>query len=207
MIHVRHWSDALADMSACGEGVEWARTQPAYATAWATCQRGDWMLWILGKLDKSAPWSKERKPLVRCAVACAAGVLECLPVGDGRDATEICLSVVQAWCEGAATREDVCDAADADNAADDAYAAASAAASAYAASDAAYAAYVAADVAYAAAASAYAASDAAYAVDAAYVAADVADASSAAAYAARERSLAASAAIVRSHYPTGPVLS
>ena len=45
-----HWTDRLVELQACKEAVEWARTQPDFATAWATCQRGDWMEWLLGEL-------------------------------------------------------------------------------------------------------------------------------------------------------------
>jgi hypothetical protein len=44
-----HWSDALVSLGACRASVEWAKTQPDLETAWATCERGDWMLWLVGK--------------------------------------------------------------------------------------------------------------------------------------------------------------
>jgi len=55
----KHWSDKLAALTPCSPAVEWAREQPSEATAWQTCQRGDWMLWLVGKLDTSAPYSDE----------------------------------------------------------------------------------------------------------------------------------------------------
>ena len=43
-----HWSAALERLGACGEAVEWCRTQPDAQTAWERCEREDWMLWLLG---------------------------------------------------------------------------------------------------------------------------------------------------------------
>ena len=65
----KHWSDKLAALTPCSPAVEWAREQPSAATAWETCRRGDWMLWLVGKLDTSAPYSDERRTIV--ATACA----------------------------------------------------------------------------------------------------------------------------------------
>ena len=43
-------SDTLRDLGACSEAIAWAATQPDdfdLDVAWATCQRGDWMAWVL----------------------------------------------------------------------------------------------------------------------------------------------------------------
>ena len=71
-VPVSHWTSALRNLRACREAVAWCETQPDLATAWATCESGDWLLWLVGRTTTSAPWSEERKPLVRCAVECAA---------------------------------------------------------------------------------------------------------------------------------------
>jgi hypothetical protein len=64
-MNTKHWSDELVSLDACGPtAVAWARTQESLKTAWATCERGDWMLRLLGRVNTSAPWSDERKPLV-----------------------------------------------------------------------------------------------------------------------------------------------
>jgi hypothetical protein len=175
---VGHWSDALGRLGACDEAREWAKTQPSAKVAWDACERADWALWILGRTDTSAPWSEERKPLVRCALACAADGLKYAKEGETKDAAEACISVTQAWCEGAATVKEVheaCSAADA-------------AASSYAA--------YAADSAASAAASSYAA----YAADSA------ASAAADSAASARSRVLRELCVIVRSHFPSPPRL-
>jgi hypothetical protein len=197
------WTSDLISLDACSEAIEWAETQPDLATAWAVCERGDWMLWLIGRTTKSAPWSEERKPLVACALDCAALAL---PYASDRGAIADEMGVIRAWTRGEATKDQAAEArrnlwriysyviADAPDAA--AYAA-------YAAADAAYAA--AADAAYAAAADAAAAAAAAYA---AYAAADAAAVSAyaavAAARAAHTRVLKQCADIVRTHFPTPP---
>lgn len=50
-----HWSDRLAALDACDKAMGWARTQPDFATAWAECQRSDWMLWLLDAVQHDAP--------------------------------------------------------------------------------------------------------------------------------------------------------
>lgn len=60
----------LADLAACADALVWTRTQPDAATAWATCERGDWMLWLLGRLS-GEPESDARKKLVYTAMQCA----------------------------------------------------------------------------------------------------------------------------------------
>jgi len=139
--------EKLEAMNACSEATEWVAHR-GIVKAWRECPRGDWMLWLAGRLDI------DRKLLVMAACDCAETALQYVP--DGEDRPAKCIQVTRNWCEGTATIEDV-RAARGD--ADAAYAAAADAA-AYAA---AYAA--AAD---AAAAAAYAAADAdyAYAADA-----------------------------------------
>jgi len=130
----------------------------------------------------SAPWSDERKPLVACAAACAAGALEFMLAGLTRDSAEILLSVLQAWCEGAATRADV-EQAQAETYASYTY---------YAAAT--------ASVAESATLAAFGVSD--IVVAAICYQGNYGDIDR-----ARARSLGASADIVRSRYPTGPVLA
>jgi len=145
----------------CSDAVEWCRQYDSLPAAWAVCQRGDWMLWLAGRLA-GPKWSLARRPLVRAAAECA--MLE-LPYARDEWVAGIALATCQtavAWSEGEASDEDVQDASDAAAADADTAAtthAAYAAYAAYAADAAAYAAYVAA---YAAA---YAAADAAAARD------------------------------------------
>ena len=171
--------DQLVAIAACRDAVEWVGTRPI-EQAWAECERGDWMLWLSGKIDI------DRKLIVLAACACAEPALAFVPAGEDRPRRAI--EVARAWCADAATLDDV--RANAANAAYavDAYAAAYAAANAANAADAATAAAYAANAA--AAAAANAAANAAYAT----AAAAAASAAAYAAYAAAAASAAASAA-------------
>ena len=172
--------DGLTKLRACSAAVEWARGQKSRQVAWEACERGDWMLWLLGTCA-GPDGSRKRKPLAMCAVDVAKLALPY--AGKNR---AVCLRVyraVKAWHEGQASIEDVRFAADA------AYAASAAAsAAADASADA-------ADAAYAASAAASAAADASAAATATYAAASAAS---------RSNTLAKAADIVRKHYPKCP---
>jgi len=60
----------LKSLDACSDAICWAGKQTDYATLWRDCARGDWMLWLLGKLS-GPPHSASRRKLVACALACA----------------------------------------------------------------------------------------------------------------------------------------
>ena len=55
----------LTELGACHEAVKWAGRK-THKKAWETCKRGEWLLWIAGKVDI------DRKLLVLAACACAA---------------------------------------------------------------------------------------------------------------------------------------
>jgi len=141
------FTEKLESMHACSDAVEWVAHR-GIIKAWRECPRGDWMLWLAGRLDI------DRKLLVMAACDCAETALKYVP--DGEDRPAKCIQVTRNWCNGTATIDEV-RAARRDAAA--AYADAADAA-AYAA---AYAAAAADDAAYAAAAAAYAAYPAPYA--------------------------------------------
>ena len=174
-----HWSDSIAKLNPCKDALAWLCTQPDAETAWRVCERGDWMLWIAGRLS-GEPGSDSRRPLVLAACGCARLALPY--VGVEEDRPRIAIETAEAWARGevGVTLDRV-----------------------RAAADAAYAtAYVAADVAYATATAAFAAAYAAYAAAAydAYAAAYAADA-----YAAiRKKTLSECADIVRTFYPHPP---
>lgn len=166
---MNHWSEELSALGACGDAVRWCRTQKSLKAAWKNCTRGDWMLWLIGRTTKSAPWSDERKPLAACAAECAMLAPPCRD--DDYELARIwCIDALMRWSEGKADRDEVEAALRA------------ACAAAASAGDAA------ASAAYAASASAYAADDyAASAASAAY-AAYAASASASAAYASNDYS-------------------
>jgi len=178
---VRHWTDRLP-ANACSEGRAWARTQPSMRVAWATCLRGDWMLWLAGSLA-GGPWSDSRRPLVLAACGCARLALPYVRAGEYRP--RLAIETAEAWARG--------DAGATPQMVRDAYAAAVAAVADADAVAAAHAAYAAADAA-----------AAAHAADAAYAYADADAAAHAAAAAQGARVLAECADIVRQHYPRAP---
>ena len=157
---------------ACDEAIEWLATLPSSATltdVWASCKRGDWMLWLAMAAEI------DQRRVVEVACDCAETALVHVPPGDERPARAI--AAARAWARGETTSGFEA-AARAAARASYAYTAASAAA-AYAAGSAAAAAYAAAAAFRAAAyatGSAAAARAAAYAASAVYADACVADA-------------------------------
>ena len=166
-----HWRTTLKRLGACSDARTWAKGQTDIAAAWATCDRGDWLLWIAARVITDPA---ERMLVVLAACDCAETALVHVPAGEDRPRK--CIDTVRAWTRGEATIEQVREGRSAAYAADAAYAAAADAAyaAAYAAADAA------ADAAAYAAAYAYAAdADAAAAADADVADADVAYAAAA----------------------------
>jgi len=98
-------NDAIAHMRPCEEAVEWLETQSTRKEAWQNCERGDWMLWLLGHLA-GEPWSDERKPHVLAACACARQSLPNVPQGELRPLRAI--ETAESWARGeGATPEEV----------------------------------------------------------------------------------------------------
>ena len=112
----------LKRKSACQDAVDWIGKR-APKQAWDTCSRGDWMLWLAGRIGI------DRKLLVLAACDCAEPALKFVRKGEDRPAQAI--RTARLWCGGKATLKEV--RADADAAVN----AAVYAAAAYAAVDAA----------------------------------------------------------------------
>ena len=175
----------LNELHACDEAIEWVESFPTLQKGWDKCERGDWMLWLLGK-QSGKSGSQSRKKLVLTACKCARLALKYVPKNEKRPLKAI--QTAEKWGGG----DSSISLADVKNA----YAAAYAAYAAYAASataDAAYAAYAA--YAASATASAYAAAASASA-DAVSVAA-----SATASAAIINKVLKQCADIVREDYP------
>ena len=61
------------------------------------------MLWLVGRTTPSAPWSEERKPLVRSAVRCARLALPVYKARyPGDDRVRRCLDTAEAWTNAGA---------------------------------------------------------------------------------------------------------
>ena len=121
-------------LRACPEALRWCAQHASLAAAWAACERGDWMLWLLGKLA-GPPKSDSRKALVLAACECARLALPCVSADEERPLKAI--ETAESWARGEASMDDLRAAADAAD--DAAYAADAAADAAYAAAYAAYA--------------------------------------------------------------------
>jgi hypothetical protein len=186
-MNAKEFNGLLLSLMACSEAVDWAEGKD-WQTVYETCERGDWLLWLLAKTGD------DHRLLTLAKARCAETVLHLMKDERSKKAVEVAIK----YGNNEASKEDL-RTADAASYAAASYAAAYYAANAYAASYAAayyaaYAAAYAADAADAAAAAAayYAASDAdaaAYANAAASYAADAAasyaaDAAAANAYAA-----------------------
>ena len=149
--------DLLARMNACDESSRWLAVLPSDTTpesAWSTCPRGDWLVWLLGRLHRAGVLSRQTLTLAGCAAARTS--LVHLAGTPWHAPSLAAIETTERWCRGEATPEDVRKAQHAAWEARDA----AAYAAAYDAADAAAAA-AAADDAYAAAAYAADAADAA----------------------------------------------
>jgi len=146
-MNAKKFAALLVEINACSKAQEWASGK-SLAVVWKTCKRGDWLLWLCGKMADKPNWPT-RKEVVLAACDCAELSLKHVPAGEERPRK--CIETTRAWASGNATLDEVRTAR---------HSAAAAAADAYAAT---YAAGAAARAAYA---------DAAYAAYAADAAAD-----------------------------------
>ena len=67
----------LFNLNACNEATQWLGRKSA-RTAWRTCERGDWMLWLAVRVDI------DRKALVLAACECARLTLVHVPKKEKR---------------------------------------------------------------------------------------------------------------------------
>lgn len=94
--------DHIADLGACSDALDWLRTEDhqTLEAAYAACPRGDWLLWLHGRLTASSPWSDERKPLARAAMECARLALPIYETRTGRTDVRSASDVILAWTRG-----------------------------------------------------------------------------------------------------------
>ena len=84
---------------ACSEARDWLDSLPPETTpeqAWALCPRGDWLLWLAERAGV------DRRKLTSAACACARLVSDLMPPESAR-----ALSVVEAWCRGEASEDEL----------------------------------------------------------------------------------------------------
>ena len=97
--------EILTSLGACPDAVKWSKKYRSAKSAWANCERGDWLLWLAGK--KAGPVGDERrKKLVLASCACARLAL---PIWQKRypddKRVEVCLDTAERWARNEATLE------------------------------------------------------------------------------------------------------
>jgi hypothetical protein len=98
----------LKALDACADAREWVATQPDAATAWATCPRAGWLVWVLGELHVRGALS--RQTLVLAACACAETALRHAHARD--DCPRLAIEAARRWARGEATVAEVRAASD-----------------------------------------------------------------------------------------------
>lgn len=103
---MKTWIEPIKELEACEEALVWAESYDSLAEAWAKCERGDWMLWLLGRLA-GAPESDSRKKLVLATCQCARLALPFVKKGESIPLKVI--ETTEAWArgEGGITLKDV----------------------------------------------------------------------------------------------------
>lgn len=107
------WVDTeLVPLDACEDALAFARQCETAQAAWDACERGDWLLWWIGRSGLTgAPESAERRTLVKVACGCARLALPHVPAGEERP--RIAIETAERWADGdpAVTLQDVATAA------------------------------------------------------------------------------------------------
>jgi len=88
----------LESLTACEEAIRWYSDKDS-KEAWASCERGDWLLWIAANLRI------DRKLIVLAACDCAEQSLYLIPEGEERPKKAI--ETARAWARGEASLEEV----------------------------------------------------------------------------------------------------
>jgi len=96
----------LRKLSACPEAVEWAAPYATLLAAWGTCERADWMCWLLVHLH---PSTAGQVRLVLCA--CARTALKYVPAGEERP--RLAIECAERYARGLATVDELAAAGDA----------------------------------------------------------------------------------------------
>ena len=97
--------DALTRIGACKEAKNWldAEERPTAQAAWDACERGDWMLWILGRLSwhDGDPFGKpEHRNLVGCLVEVVISLAQPFWSDRARLACANCMEGLERYARG-----------------------------------------------------------------------------------------------------------
>ena len=99
----QRFHDLLHDLSACAEATRWAEGKDLHEV-WTTCDRGDWGLWLAGRMCGAPGWHT-RQQIVLAACACAETALKYVKVGEDRP--RLAIETARAWARGEVNIEDV----------------------------------------------------------------------------------------------------
>lgn len=97
----------LADLNASYDLIAWSREYRDMPSAWAACERGDWLLWLAAVCARTAD---ERRATVAAAAACARLALPHL--ASGQPGPLAAIKAAESWSEGGAPADVVRAAAD-----------------------------------------------------------------------------------------------
>ena len=102
-MNAKDFNTLLHKLRACSAAVRWAHGKDLHSV-WTTCYRGDWLLWLAGKMADEPGWPT-RKQVVLAACACAETALHF--VKPGEDRPRLAIETTRAWVRGEASIEDV----------------------------------------------------------------------------------------------------
>ena len=102
-MNAKQFAALLVELDACSEAQEWASGK-SLAVVWKTCKRGDWLLWLCGKMADKPNWPT-RKEVVLATCDCAKLALKYVPKGEERPRK--CIETTRAWASGNATLDEV----------------------------------------------------------------------------------------------------
>ena len=88
----------LVRLHACDDARTWA-TGKTLQAVWETCERGDWLLWLAGRMEGKPGWHT-RQQIVLAACACAETALKYVPAGEDRP--RLAIEVARRWAAYAA---------------------------------------------------------------------------------------------------------
>lgn len=110
MAKAKNWYSRIASLGPCGDEREWAESKQNAKEAWESCDRGDWMLWLVEKISDQQGIPSHRK-LVLTACECARLSLKYVTKGDERP--RIAIETAERWARRCCdvTIEDVREAA------------------------------------------------------------------------------------------------
>jgi hypothetical protein len=102
----------LRSLRACDEAVEWAADYDDLPSAWAACERGDWMLWLLatGRLADDRTLRRLACRMVReTPLYGADGQPDGRTVWDllTDERSRVAVETAERWCDGRATDEEL----------------------------------------------------------------------------------------------------